>query len=113
MNFLFRIIGVVLGLMVSDALLAGIEMDGFGSMIAASIVLIFMNTIVRPVLNFFALPITILTLGFFLLVVNALTFWWTASLVDGFTVNSFGTAIIGAIITSLISSFTVKQKEKQ
>ena len=68
---------------------------------ALSYVLGLFNTILRPVLVLLTLPVTLLTLGLFLFVINALLFWATASVLDGFTVAGFGAALIGSLIYSL------------
>ena len=107
MKFIGQVIGVGASLWITDALLKGMEIANFKALLIAAVVLIIMNAIVKPILTLLTFPITVVTLGLFLLVVNALTYWWTASLVDGFTINSFTTAIIGALITSIISSLFV------
>ncbi len=62
------------------------------------------NTFVRPVLFILTLPITILTLGLFTLVINGLVFWWLASFVSGFVVDTFWHAMLGALLVSVFSS---------
>ena len=69
----------------------------------AAAVLGVLNALVRPALQFFALPITFVTLGLFYFVINGLMLYWTASLVRGFAVRSFGGAIVGSILISLVS----------
>jgi putative membrane protein len=60
-----------------------------------------LNTLVRPLLVLLTLPVTLITLGLFLFVINALMFYWAASLLGGFHVNGFGAALIGSLIYSL------------
>ena len=72
-----------------------------GALIAAA-VLAALNTVVRPVLAFLTLPVTIVTLGLFIFVINALMFWAAASLVSGLNVNGFGAALIGSLIYSVL-----------
>ena len=84
-------------------LYSGLRVDNLASAIIGAAVLAILNTLVRPVLQFFALPITILTLGIFYFVINGLMLYWTASLVKGFAVRSFGSAIVASILISLVS----------
>lgn len=90
-------------------ILRGIEIRGVTSfdralaLGAAAMVLGVLNAVVRPILVFLTLPITIFTLGLFLLVLNGLLFWLTGSIVKGFYVADFGAAFFGTIIMSVIS----------
>ena len=67
----------------------------------AALVLGLLNTIVRPLLVMLTLPVTLLTLGLFLFVINAMMFWAAAGVIDGFAVNGFVAALIGSLIYSL------------
>ena len=69
----------------------------------AALVLGLVNTIIRPVLVVLTLPVTLLTLGLFILVINGLLFWFVGSLDLGFTVDGFWTAVLGAVVYSVIS----------
>jgi putative membrane protein len=71
----------------------------------AALVLGFVNAIVRPVLVLITLPITILTLGLFYFVVNGLAFGLAAAIVPGFDIDSFGWAVLGALVVGLVSWF--------
>jgi putative membrane protein len=90
-------------LIVADWLLKGIYISGFFSAFLAALVLGVVNTLIRPVLILLTLPLTAVTLGLFIFVINAVTFGLAAWLVPGFHVYSFGGAFWGAIITSLVS----------
>jgi putative membrane protein len=79
----------------------GVSVASFGAAMIAAFVLGLLNTIVRPLLVLLTLPVTVITLGLFLFVINALMFWAAASLLDGFTVNGFAAALIGSLIYSL------------
>jgi putative membrane protein len=79
----------------------GVAIKSFGAAMIAAFVLGLLNTFVRPLLVLLTLPVTLLTLGLFLFVINALMFWAAASLLDGFTVSGFGAALIGSLIYSL------------
>jgi len=72
----------------------------------AAAVLGLLNAIVRPILFFLTLPITVVTLGLFLLILNAIMLELTAWLVPGFAINGFGWAVIGALVLSLVSMVT-------
>lgn len=90
-------------LLVADYFIDSIKFSGLTSAVLAALVLGFVNTFIRPVLVFFTFPMTVLTLGFFILVINALTFGLAAMLVPGFKIYSFGGAFMGAIITACTS----------
>ncbi len=90
-------------LLVVAYLLPGITVASFGSALIAALVLGLLNAIVKPLLILLTLPLTIVTLGLFLLVLNALVFWWAGSILKGFQVDGFWWAVIGAIVYSLVS----------
>ncbi len=79
----------------------GVTVASFGAALVAAFVLGLLNTVVRPLLVLLTLPVTLVTLGLFLFVINALMFWAAASLLDGFNVSGFGAALIGSLIYSL------------
>ena len=85
-------------------LITSVHVDGFGSALAVAIVLGVLNAVVRPILIFVTIPLTILSLGFFLLIINALLFQFAGSFVSGFSVDSFGAAFLAALIVSIVSS---------
>ncbi|UOD50329.1 phage holin family protein [Orrella daihaiensis] len=84
--------------------LPGIVIGSFWSAMMAALVLGLLNTLVKPLLILLTLPITIVTLGLFLLVLNALVFWLAGSLFKGFQVEGFWWAVAGAILYSVVSS---------
>lgn len=84
-------------------LLPGIVVASFGSAMLAALILGLVNMLVRPVLVLLTLPITIVTLGLFLFVINALLFWFVGSVLKGFQVQGFWWAVGGAILYSLIA----------
>jgi putative membrane protein len=92
-------------LLVVAYVLPGIVVASFGSAMLAALVLGLINMLVKPVLILLTLPITVVTLGLFLLVLNALMFWMAGSMLKGFQVNGFWWAVGGAILYSLISGF--------
>ena len=85
-------------------LLPSIQVASFGSALAAALVLGLVNTLLRPLLVLLTLPVTVLTLGLFLVVLNGRMFWLAGSLLDGFVVSGFWPAVFGAILYSLFSS---------
>lgn len=105
MKLLTRIVITALALLMVAKLSIGIEIQGLYGALVAAVVLGVLNTLVRPLLVILTLPITILTLGLFIIVINAALFYVTATFVDGFSVDSFLAAMIGSIIVSVISSF--------
>lgn len=80
----------------------GVQVTSFGSALIAAAVIGLLNMIVRPVLVVLTLPVTIVTLGLFLFVINALMFWAASGLLQGFHVNGFGAALLGSLIYSLL-----------
>lgn len=80
----------------------GVEVRSFTAALVAAFVIGLLNTVVRPVLVLLTLPVTVLTLGLFLFVINALMFWAAASVLDGFAVKGFVGALIGSLIYSVI-----------
>jgi putative membrane protein len=89
-------------------LLPGITVASFGSALIAALVLGLVNMLVKPVLVLLTLPITVVTLGLFLIVINALLFWFVGSVLKGFQVNGFWWAVGGAILYSIISGLLTK-----
>ena len=77
-------------------------MRSLGSALVAAAVIGLLNMLVRPVLVLLTLPVTVLTLGLFLLVINALVFWMAGSILAGFAVAGFGAALLGALVYSLL-----------
>ncbi len=82
-------------------LYTGVEVRSFGAALTAAFVIGLFNMLLRPVLVLLTLPVTVLTLGLFLFVINALLFWWAASLLNGFYVSGFGAALLGSLIYSV------------
>ena len=84
-------------------LLPSIHVASFGSALIAALVLGLVNTLIRPMLVMLTLPVTLLTLGLFLLVINGLLFWAVGNMLDGFSVGGFWSGVFGALLYSLIS----------
>jgi len=81
---------------------SGVEVRTFSSALVASFVIGLLNTVVRPILLVLTLPVTLLTVGLFLFVINALMFWAAASILDGFHVRGFAAALVGSLLYSLL-----------
>jgi len=79
----------------------GVVVTSFGSALIAAFVLGLLNALLRPLLVLLTFPVTVLTLGLFLFVINALMFYFAASVLDGFNVTGFGAALIGSLLYSL------------
>lgn len=103
MNFLLRILLSALAVLFTDYLLEGVEVDGFLVAIIVAVVLAILNAIIKPVLIILTIPITIVTLGIFLLVINAIIILLADAVVPGFEVAGFWWALIFSIIMSIIN----------
>ena len=90
-------------LMALPYLMHSVSVDNIGTAFVAALVLGLVNTVIRPVLVVLTLPVTFLSLGLFILVINALLFWLVAHLVEGFHVAGFWSAFLAAILYSVIS----------
>ena len=102
-SFLMRWLATTIAVAVAEQLLANIYADGWFSLIIAALLLGIINAVIRPVLLLLSLPFILVTLGFFILVVNALMLWIVGKIVPGFHVDGFWTAFFGAIIISIVN----------
>src|SRR5688572_2000206 len=84
----------------------GVQVETFTAAVIAALVLGLVNAVVRPVLVLLTLPVTVITLGLFLFVINALLFWLVAEIVPGFRVTGFVAALVGSVLFSLITLVT-------
>lgn len=92
-----------LALLALPYLTSSITVDSVGTALLVAVVLGFVNTVIRPILLILTLPVTVLSLGLFILVINGLMFWAVANIVDGFHVAGFFSAMLGAILYSITS----------
>lgn len=99
-GFLIRVLIVAAGLWVATELIPGIEITDGGTLLGAALVLGIVNAILRPVLIVLTLPITLVTLGLFLLIINAAMLGLVAGMFDGFSIAGFWSAFFGALIVS-------------
>ncbi len=81
---------------------SGVVVTSFASALIAAAVIGLLNLVVRPVLVILTLPVTVLTLGLFMFIINALLFWAAAGILDGFEVRDFGAALVGSLAYSLV-----------
>ena len=102
-GFLIRWAVSTLGLWVARALVPGIRIEGALTLWMAALLLGFVNAVVRPLLVLFTFPITLLTLGLFLLVINAAMLGLVAALLERFSIDGFWSALAGALVVSLVS----------
>ena len=103
MGFLARVLVNALAIYLAAAIVRGVEISGVLAALGAGLVFGLVNAFVRPVLLVLTLPLTLLTLGLFLFVLNAFCLWLTSVLVKGFEVHGFWAAIFGALLVSVVS----------
>jgi len=84
--------------------LPGVSVDGYGSSIIVVIVLTLLNIFIKPILQIISIPVTILTLGLFLFVINALIIWMCSGLVSGFQIDGFWYALLFSLVLSIVQS---------
>lgn len=84
-------------------LYSGVELQGFAAAMVAALVIGLFNIFLRPLLILLTLPVTMLTMGLFLFIINALLFWAAARLLDGFQVRDFAAALLGSLLYSMFS----------
>jgi putative membrane protein len=101
MKIIVRWMLLAAALLLVANLYPGVSVASFGAALWAAFVLGLLNTLVRPLLVLLTLPVTLVTLGLFLFVINALMFWSAASLLDGFNVAGFAAALIGSLLYSV------------
>ncbi|PRX52427.1 phage holin family protein [Salegentibacter salegens] len=104
MNFILRILLTALAVVVLAKFLPGVEVEGYLTAIIVAIVLAILNLLVKPILVIFTLPVTILTLGLFLLVINAIIILLADAFVSGFGVSGFFIALLFSLLLSLFQS---------
>lgn len=103
MGFLLKVLVNAFAIYFVAQIVPGIEVASLWTAVGAGLVLGLLNAIVRPILILLTLPVTLVSLGLFLFVLNAFCLWLTALLVKGFEVHGFWTAVFGALLVSLVS----------
>ena len=103
MGFVIRVLVNAAAILLAAHVVPGIEVRSLTTAAIAGLVLGLVNAIIRPILVVLTLPFTLVTLGFFLLILNAFCLWLTSVVVDGFTVQGFWAAFLGALLISVVS----------
>ncbi|HLT92308.1 MAG TPA: phage holin family protein [Woeseiaceae bacterium] len=102
-GFVLHLVLTAAALLVVAQFVGGVHVAGFGSALLGAIVLGLVNAFVRPVMIVLTLPLTLLTFGLFLFVINALMLWLAAALVPGIAIGGFGAALLGSILLTLLN----------
>jgi putative membrane protein len=113
MNFIMRIIVTSVVAFGLSYILSGVSIDSFWAAIIFAVVLAILNAIVKPLLIFFTLPLTIVTLGLFLFVINALIILLAEKLVNGFHVDGFWWALLFSFLLSILTAVLYKEDKKE
>lgn len=113
MKFIMRIIFTSIVAFGLSYILSGVDIDSFWAAIVLAVVLAILNAIVKPILIFFTFPLTIVTLGLFLFVINALIILLADSLVDGFHVDGFWWALLFSLLLSIVTTVLFKEDKKE
>ena len=102
-GFFFRLVITGLGLWVAETIVPGVQIDGWGNLVVAALLLGIVNAVIRPIILILTLPLTVLTLGLFILVVNGISVALVAWLMPGFTLSGLWAAILASIVVGLTS----------
>ena len=108
MSFLTKVLLNAVSVGITAAILPGVDVSGIKSLLLAGFILGVFNAIIKPLLLFLTLPVTILTLGLFALVINGFVLYLTSLVVGGFTISSFWMAVLASIIISIVSAILNK-----
>jgi putative membrane protein len=104
-GFFFRLVITGLGLWVAETIVPGVQIDGWGNLAVAALLLGIVNAVIRPIILILTLPLTVLTLGLFILVVNGISVALVAWVMPGFTLSGMWAAILASIVVGLTSWF--------
>lgn len=104
-GFAFRLLITALGLWAATKIVPGVQIDGLGNLLVAALLLGIVNAVIRPVILILTLPLTVLTLGLFIFVVNGISLAVVAWLMPGFQLSGLGSAVLGSVIVGLTSWF--------
>ncbi len=114
MKLIFRFVFLTLAVFAADYLIEGIHTDGWTAILIAGAALTIIQIIVKPIVKILTLPITLITLGLFLLVLNAAFFWFVSGLVPGMEVDTFTAAFLGSLVVSVLNwlfDHTIKKRD--
>ena len=103
-SFVVKLLINTVAALIAAYLLSGVHIDSITTALIVAIVLALLNTFIKPILVILTIPITVLTLGLFLLIINILIIKWTDSLVDGFAVDNWLWALLFSLVISIVSS---------
>ncbi|OYD08125.1 phage holin family protein [Paludifilum halophilum] len=103
MGWIVKLLLNALAVILAAQVITPIHVDGYGIALLVALVLGVINTFIRPVLVFLTLPISFVTFGLFVFVLNAFLFWLTSVLINGFEVEGFIGALLGSVLVSIIS----------
>ncbi len=112
MNYIFKVLLTALAVLIIAYLLPGVDVDDYGTAIWVAFIVGILFSILKPILVILTLPVTILTLGLFLFVINAAMILVANSWIDGFSVSGFWTALLFSILLSFFESVLYKLIEK-
>src|ERR1700761_6842746 len=112
MNFLLRIVITAVVAFALSYILPGVHIFSFWTAIKVALVLAILNFLLKPILVILTLPITIVTFGLFLFIINAIIVWFVGYLVSGFHIDSFMWALLFSLLLSLLTSILYKEKDK-
>jgi putative membrane protein len=113
MNFIMRIVVTSIVAFGLSYILSGVQIDTFTTAIVLAIVLAILNAIVKPILVFITFPITVVTLGLFLFVINALIILLADKFIRGFNVDGFWWALLFSLLLSIVTSVLYKEKREE
>ena len=102
-GFVFRLVITGLGLWAAETIVPGVRNDSWGNLVVAALLLGIVNAVIRPIILILTLPLTVLTLGLFILVVNGISVALVAWLMPGFSLSGLGAAILASIVVGLTS----------
>ena len=112
MNFLLRIVITAVVAFALSYILPGVHIDSFWTAIKVSLVLAVLNFLLKPILVILTLPITIVTFGLFLFIINALIVWFVGHLVGGFHIDGFMWALLFSLLLSLLTSLLYREDKE-
>ena len=104
MGIIFNILATAAAALIAAYILPGVTIADVKTALLVSLVLALLNTFVKPILVLLTIPVTLITLGLFLLVINILIIKWTAEIVEGFTVETWFAALLFSLVVSLVNS---------
>lgn len=104
MKFIARVVVIALALLLAEYIVPGISVETWAPLIVAALALGVVNAVLRPILVLLTFPLSVLTLGLFLIIINGFLFWFVAQYVNGFHVAGFWSALFGSLIVSIVSS---------